>query len=246
MAGEGSTFAFIPAKTCSVGLPYKLFRKIGPHSLIEWTILAAIKSCYIDVIFVSSNDPFIKEVVDRFAKRVKPIYFIRRPDELCTATSKTEEAISHLLSTNDLAKKFDNMIMLQATSPARRNNLIDSCFNKLGSSGADSLLTVSSHTPFFWIAAQNQHSYLDKYNPYLPTYDLVARPMRQELSEKDMYYHDNGNIYITKIKSFLDTKCRVSGHVEVYPTQRFESMQIDTQEDLDIMTSLYEYYGTFL
>jgi len=254
MINDKLVIAFIPAKTGSVGLPGKLFKKIGKYSLLEWTLLAAYKSDYIDEIVVSSNDYMVEKITDDFLVTAlhsgmdlndKQIKFVQRPDSLCTPTSKTEDAISHFFETYRYSY-FDYLIMLQATSPARRNGLIDKCFDKLIDTESDSILTVSNHTPFFWKAAQNQHSYLDKYNPYLPTYNIAARPMRQELSEKDMYYHDNGNVYITKVDKYLESNCRVSGKVEIYSTDKFESMQIDDMDDFVIMESLYNHYGSFL
>lgn len=256
MINGKKVLAFIPAKTGSVGLPGKMFKKIGKYSLLEWTLLAAYKSNYIDEIVVSSNDYMVEKIVDDFLLTVidsgmdvndKQIKFVQRPDLLCTPTSKTEESISHFFETyTPYTIDYDYLVMLQATSPARRNGLIDKCFNKFIETNADSLLTVTASTPFFWKVSDNQHSYLNKYYLYTPTYDVLNRPMRQELLDKDYYYHDNGNIYITKVDKYLESRCRVSGTVEVYPTDKFESLQIDNMEDFVMMESLQKYYGSFL
>jgi CMP-N-acetylneuraminic acid synthetase len=235
--------AFIPGKTASVGLPGKMFKKIGENSLLEWTLLAAAKSKYIDEIIVSSSDDKVFEIFNNFASKnaAKDYRYIQRPVDLCSATSKTEEAIKHLFSNYPYYSDFDYFIMLQATSPARRNNLIDRCFDKMIESNADSLLTVSACTPFFWI-----DNCCNKDNKFKPTYNLINRPMRQELSEKDFYYHDNGNVYITKVSSFLKSKCRLSGKIEIFPTDKTESLQIDNIEDFVMMESLYNHHGRFV
>ena len=187
---KSKVIAFIPGKTASVGLPGKMFKKIGQHSLLEWTLLAATQSKYIDEIVVSAIDPLVFEAFNKFASEHTEKVFraIERPAELCSATSKTEQAISHLFNNYPYYSDFSYLVMLQATSPARRNGLIDKCFDKLIHTGADSLLTVTASTPFFWKASSNQHSYLNKYYPYAPTYDVLNRPMRQELLDKDYYY----------------------------------------------------------
>jgi CMP-N-acetylneuraminic acid synthetase len=103
----------------------------------------------------------------------------------------------------------------------------------------DSLLTVQKYTPFFW--RKNNETQTTS-----PTYSLKNRPMRQELTEDDFYYHDNGNVYITKMHKYLENKIRVSGSVFLHETSNYESMQIDTQEDFDLMTLVYEKIGNFL
>lgn len=237
---KSKVIAFIPGKTASVGLPGKMFKKIGQHSLLEWTLLAAIQSKYIDEIVVSAIDPLVFEVFNKFASEHPEKIFraIERPIELCSATSKTEQAISHLFNNYPYYADFDYFVMLQATSPARRYGLIDKCFDKLIETEADSLLTVTASTPFFWKKTG--------VNNCIPVYDVLNRPMRQELAYSDMFYHDNGNVYITRVDKYLESRCRVSGKVQIYPTDKFESLQIDNMEDFVIMQSLHDYYGSCL
>ncbi len=244
--------AFIPAKTGSVGLPGKLFKKIGGYTLLEWTLYAAYKSKYIDEIIVSSNDLEIKKLVSSFVSNIcfeyvldKKIKFLQRPDNLCSPTSKTEDAVFHMFEADQSLKSYDHLIILQATSPARRNSLIDSCFNEFEKHSKSfpnkcSLITVEESTPFYWKYKDNDCS------NGVPMYSLLDRPMRQELLKSDMMYKDNGNIYITDIQLFLTTKTRVSENAYLFLTNKFESMQVDTLEDFEIMSKLYEYYGGFL
>lgn len=240
MINNKNVLAFIPGKTNSVGLPGKMFKKIGNYSLLEWTLLAATQSKYIDEIVVSTIDPLVFEAFDAFASKHTEKVFraIERPIELCSATSKTEQAINHLFDNYPYYADFDYLVMLQATSPARRNGLIDKCFDKFIETEADSLLTVTSCTPFFW------REDVDK--QYHSLYNVEKRPMRQELLSSDMYYHDNGNVYVTKVRNYLESRCRVSGNIEIYQTDKFESLQIDNIEDFLIMQSLHDYYGSCL
>jgi CMP-N-acetylneuraminic acid synthetase len=92
-------------------------------------------------------------------------------------------------------------------------------------------------TPFFWEKCEEGGR---------PLYNLKNRQMRQDIVDEDFYYHDNGNVYITKVSSFLKSRIRVSGKTFLYETPDFESMQIDTPDDFAIMTKMYEHYGSFL
>ena len=236
MINDKSILAFIPGKTGSVGLPNKLFKTIGGYSLLEWTLLAAMHSRYIDKVVTSSNDPRIKEAVESFSSNKERCEFLQRPDELCSPVSKTEEAIKHLLT---FYGNYDYLIMLQGTSPCRRMQLIDKCIETLVRGNYDSLITVKKTTPFFW---RKDRITGDAF----PSYSLKDRPMRQELLESDYQFFDNGNIYITKIECFRESGLRVSGTTCLYETPEFESMQIDDQEDFDMMSSLFNTFGGFL
>lgn len=246
MYNNKTIFAFIPAKTNSVGLPNKMFLRIGEFTLFEWTLLAAIKSRFIDEIVVSSHDDRIEDAITKFESKMhilfestnKKIQYVRRPKELCDSMSKTEETISQFFQERFIYRSFDYMVMLQATSPARRNNLIDYCIENCVDKH-DSLITVEKQTPFFWRKnTETQTVY--------PMYSLKNRPMRQQLTADDFFYKDNGNVYITKVQSYLANKIRVSGDVFLHETEKFESLQIDDSDDFAIMSKLYEYYGNFL
>lgn len=241
-----SIFAFIPAKTNSQGLPGKMFKKIGPYTLFEWTLFAALKSSYIDEIVVSTNDLQIEKDIEHFKALAisvlnlpnKKVLFVNRPKELCTSTSKTEEAITHFLNEYYSYRSQDYMILLQATSPIRWRNLVDNCLEACIDK-YDSLITVEKHTPFFW------HKNSETQTVY-PSYSLKNRPMRQEIQNDAFYYKDNGNIYVTKVSNYLEYKIRVSGDVHLYETDRYASMQIDYDEDYEIMKCVYEKFGDFL
>jgi CMP-N-acetylneuraminic acid synthetase len=236
MIRDKKILAFVPGKTGSVGLPGKLFRKIGDYSLLQWTLMAASRCLSIDKVVTSSNDPDVRKKIEAFSSLDERFEFLQRPDELCTPMSKTEAAIEHLL---EHYPDYDYLVILQGTSPARRFDLLSKCIEKAVIEDYDSLITVEKVTPFFW--RKNAVSEV----PFC-TYDLKNRPMRQELKESDYYFHDNGNIYITKCKCFLKTKIRVSGNTYLYETPQFESMQIDNMDDLAIMSKMFNHYGGFL
>jgi CMP-N-acetylneuraminic acid synthetase len=60
------------------------------------------------------------------------------------------------------------------------------------------------------------------------------------------FFKDNGNVYITEVQSYLQSKIRVSGKTCLYKTGKFESMQIDDIVDFTLMEKMYEYHGDFL
>ncbi len=237
MLNKKSIVAFIPGKTGSVGLPGKMFKKIGEYSLLEWTLLAATQSKYIDEIVVSAIDPLVFETLNKFALEHKEKVFraVERPLELCSPTSKTEEAINHLFNNYPYYNDFDYIVMLQATSPIRKVSLIDDCIETIKNSDRESLLTVSSHTPFFF-RLQNYHTDV--------LFDAKNRKMRQELTKNEMAYHDDGCLYCFKIPMFLREKCRFDQDPILYFNDKLSSMQIDDEIDFFLVKKIMEEFKT--
>jgi len=247
MINGKKVLAIITARAGSVGLPGKNYKKMLGAPLFTWSILSAIRSNYVDSVIISSNCEYVKEISlqlineiadksdTRFEDLVKckNINFLQRPDEYATATSKNEDALIHAynFAKENLGIDADIIANLQPTSPirdTRESVLIDECLQKKEREKADSLFTVSVHTPFF------VHKEKDGYVMNERTL-LKNRPMRQSLSEKDFFLHDCGNLYLTDIDILLETNNRIGPNFTVYPLDEQRSLQIDTELDFKII-----------
>ena len=80
----------IPARGGSKSIPNKNIKKINDKPLIEYTIVSAIKSNIFDFIIVSSDS----EKILRIAKK-NEVICLKRPKNISTDKSKTEEALMH-------------------------------------------------------------------------------------------------------------------------------------------------------
>lgn len=234
---QASVLFIIPARAGSKGVPGKNYKMIQGKPLVWWSIEAARAFGHNSEIVVSTNDSIIMDIAESFNREYgsNTVRIIERPDDISGDFSITEEAMSHAV---DEIKKigitFKYISLLQPTSPARPNNLIERCYNKIVKNGSSSLLTVSSHTPFFWQYKNDQT---------VKCYE--TRKMRQHMNKYDMYYHDDGNIYIIEEEKF-DGTCRITEHPLLYECSKFESMQIDTYEDFNIMEIMARYHGGLL
>lgn len=241
IAGK-KVLSVIAARAGSKGIKNKNVKLLNDVPLVQWSIDSSFNSKYIDLTSISSNCDLVKEVVNKyvsfnkdsfFLNSKKPVIFIQRPDKFATDTSKNEEALIHAL---DVLEKqylhyFDIVINLQPTSPIRDNNLIDKCLEKFILERADSLFTGSSHTPFFFRIKNNE---------VIADWDYKNRKMRQEITEDEMLIHDDGNVYISSAKLLKETNCRMGGKISVFPTTKYQSLQIDTEEDFVLIEKLVE------
>ena len=109
----------IPARAGSLRLKNKNMLKIKGQTLVEKTIIFSKKIKKIDKIIVSSNDPKVLA----YSKIFKNIYFLKRPQKLSSSKSLIIDTLIYL---NKLFKeKFENILMLQPTSPYRSLNLVN-------------------------------------------------------------------------------------------------------------------------
>jgi len=226
--------AIIPARANSTGLPGKNYKEILGKPLIQWSIDAARQSKYIDDIVVSSN---CEECLDIAHKNDTLI--VKRPEELCMPLSSTDDTLRHAVEIikKEYKLKPDYIVLLQPTSPARRENIVDDCIAAVPCVSGDSALTVSSHTPFFWTKRGEFGT---------PMHDPNHRPMRQELSDmRDFYMHDDGNVCVVETAK-LRSMGRVGTKTVLIKNKSFNSMQIDTEDDFRIMKAIGLEFGGFL
>ncbi len=216
----------------------KNFRSFCGQPLFCWSIDAALESYkYIDMIFVSSNCEDVKNIFyNKGYQNRSAVHFVSRPDKISTAVSKNEDALIHSVEVYKEMVGFDPDIVvnLQPTSPIRDNNLLDCCLRAMADSQSDSLLTVSKDTPFVWKRSGCECE---------PLYDILNRPMRQEIAEDDFFLHDNGNIYAIETEILKERNCRIGYNPYLFETNKFQSLQIDDEDDFILMEKVAEIIG---
>jgi|19_taG_2_1085344.scaffolds.fasta_scaffold01444_2 CMP-N-acetylneuraminic acid synthetase len=228
MINDKTVLVVVTARAGSVGVPGKNYRDFCNEPLVNWSIEAAKYSDHVDKIAVSSNCPDVHKAVKCYLDEPH-CYWAKRPDILSTGSSKNEAALIHSYYAMLLNYNFDADIIvnLQPTSPIRTNNLIDRCLESFAKSeNADSLLTVNKETPFFW---------QKKDGKVTSTYDPKNRPMRQEISDDEFIFHDNGNVYLMTKDCLLNGGCRIGKSPVLFETDEHQSLQIDTENDFKIL-----------
>lgn len=205
--------AIIPARGNSRRIKHKNIINLNGCPLIAYTIKAAKDSNVTNTI-ISTDSKLIARIIHPFKCSV-----LRRPKRLATSNSSTEATMLHILNYID-AKQFDAVMLLQPTSPFRTAQHINEAIEKFKKSKANSLISVCK--PF--------HHFMWKNNQPL-NYNPQKRPMAQFIKQD---YSENGAIYITKIDKFLKYKCRVVPPVAIYEMDKWDSLEIDEEKDLEV------------
>ena len=117
--------AFIPVRGGSKSIPLKNIKIIAGRPLVYWTVKAASDCDDIDVVYVATDSPVIKETVIGF--KLPKVQVIRRGANTATDTASTESAMLEFALEND----FDNIALIQATSPLLKAEDISEGFKLL-------------------------------------------------------------------------------------------------------------------
>ena len=211
-----STYAIIPARGGSKGVHKKNLHPLNGKPLLYYSITAALNASLVDDVYVSSDDEEILNYAASIGAKT-----IKRPLELSTDTSSSEDALIHFAQNVE----FENLIFLQATSPLMTPDILDDALGVFISQDYSSIVSVFEDHGFWW--------YHDE-----PLYNPMKRHMRQE--NKNKKYKESGMFYITSKKDLLYSGCRFSGKAHSFVHSKIVGYDIDDLDDFKIVESIME------
>jgi len=226
--------AFIPVRGGSKSIPLKNIKPISGRPLVYWTVKAACGCKYIDKVYVATDSDKIKETVERFktgseADAFYKVEVIGRSAESASDTASTEFAMLEFANNYE----FDNIVLVQATSPLLQSADLDRGFEAFGEEGTDSVLSVVPQKRFHWGR--------DEYGFAHPTnYDVFHRPRRQEF---EGYLVENGAFYISSKVDLIKSQNRVSGNIKAVEMSEDTFFEIDEPSDWIIIEALMKKNG---
>jgi N-acylneuraminate cytidylyltransferase len=218
-----NTIAIIPARGGSKGIKKKNIIEIAGKPLLAWSIKQALDANNISSVWVSSDDEEILNIACRYGANI-----INRPEVISNDFASSESvwihAIKHL---KNKGMEFDSVVGMQATSPIRHSNDLDSAIKLFYDSKFDSLLSVVKQNDFFiW----EDHS-----KPRAINYDIKNRKRRQSIKET---YLENGSFYIFDSVGVIRENNRLFGNIGLFVMDKYKSFQIDEYEDLKICEAI--------
>ena len=223
MFNENKILAFVPARGGSKGIKNKNIIDVNGQPLIHYTIKAALKSKYIDKIFVSTDSEKIKNVAEQCGVKIP----FMRPPELAADTSKTIDAIIYTLDKlKNNGEIYDELIILQPTSPLRTVEDIDNAIEKFYKCGRKSLVSVSPVTdsPLF-IRKIVDNNHMEK------LLNINSTVRRQDMPK---FYVLNGAIYINRIDE-IDSSTSFNDNEVPFIMSAENSADVDEYVDLAIV-----------
>ncbi|HEG2306545.1 TPA: hypothetical protein SCT72_000033 [Campylobacter jejuni] len=216
LSGKKMTLAIIPARAGSKGIKNKNLALLHDRPLLYYTINAAKNSKYVDKIVLSSDGDDILEY-----GQTQGVDVLKRPKELALDDTTSDKVVLHTLS---FYKDYENIVLLQPTSPLRTNVHIDEAFLKFKNENSNALISVvecdNKILKAFIDDNGNLKGICDNKYPFMP---------RQKLPKT---YMSNGAIYIVKSNLFLNNPTFLQEKTSCYIMDEKASLDIDTTEDL--------------
>ncbi len=215
-------FIVIPARANSKRIINKNIKKLNNKPLINYVLEKLNNKKIKEKVYVTSDSLEIKKLTQLFKK----IKFVKRPKKFASSNSKIEEALIHLISTEDL-KKYEWVITVQPNSPFIKLKTIKKIINLTKKTNANCIMTVSKNVSDLW--------YKDKKNFFLKR--LFPNAPRSSQKRKPLY-EENSAIYATRVKHLLKTKKIFDKKVFFYEISRIEGIDINDKIDFFIADSL--------
>lgn len=216
-----STLGIVTARSGSKGLKDKNIRLLNGKPLMAYAVESALASRYITEVMVSTDSADYADI----AKKYGAVVPFLRSAENSTDAARTIDIVAEVLAGyGELGKSFDDIIVLQPTSPLRTTADIDRAFSVFYEKGADSVVSVCEceHSP---LLANTLPEDLGMYH----FIDDTRLGRRQDL---ERYYRLNGAIYISKVQVLMKTRTFYGRRSYAYVMEQSRSVDIDTELDL--------------
>lgn len=209
--------AVIPARGGSKSVPRKNIRIINGKPLIAYTIEAALQSRFVDAVVVSSEDDEILKIAVQYGAQC-----LLRPENLALDTTPGIAPVLHAI---EQIPGFDQVMLLQPTSPLRTAMDIDAALERCANQEAKSCVAVcEAETPPARMFDMSENFRLRR---------LVEKEPPNRRQDATPAYIVNGAIYIADTQWLAQNQKFISSDTVGYLMPRDRSLDIDTELDLE-------------
>jgi pseudaminic acid cytidylyltransferase len=210
----------IPARGGSKRIPGKNIREFGGRPMIAWSIEAALQSECFDHVIVSTDDDRIADIAVRYGATVP----FRRPVELADDHTATRPVINHSIrEMQNLHGPVNYVCCIYPTAPFLEAEDLRIAHDLLIGGDANFVFSCTTFAYPIYRAFK-----LNKKNEPERIWPKHRFSRSQDL---EVAYHDAGQFYWGKSKSFLEDIDTISSRSQPYIMPRYRVHDIDTEED---------------
>lgn len=203
---------FIPVKSNSERVPGKNFRLLCGKPLYQYIINHAIEANCFDEIFVDTNSDEVKKYCESIG-----IKWIEREEELTKNSANGNDLLNYHF---EHFPNYDYYFQLFATAPFLQPKSISIAVNTLVNSVEyDSVFTAISEHSFYWYEGNPVN-----YRPCILPRSQDMKPIIEETT----------GLYGISAYSLKKYKCRIGAKPYVCLVNKFEAVDINTEEDLKL------------
>lgn len=215
--------AIIPARSGSKGLPDKNIIDLRGKPLMYYTIKAALNSGCFEEVMVSTDSERYAEIAKIYGAKIPFFRSSKTSEDNVDSWCVVREVLENY---KKIDKEFDNIALLQPTSPLRDEDDIKNVFLMLEKKEVSSVVSVTEvEHPVQWCFSIPKNGSMKAFS--LSQYIYMRR---QEL---DRYYRENGAIYVVNANKIMDIKYNIyADNCYAYIMPREKSIDIDEKIDL--------------
>ena len=210
----------ILARGGSKGLPNKNIKLLNGEPLLSYPIKAALKTKYIDNIYVSTDSEQIADVAFKYGAIV-----IERPNHLSTDKSLDIEALRHAVS---YLKSHEDLVQLRATTPIIKSDILEKAIDLFNNNREECTSLRSAHE--FSESVYKFFKCDGKYwNGFFPELEGEYYNLPRQAFPKS--YLPNGYIDIVRPEIFMNNNTLHGNKILSFITPYV--IEIDTKEDFE-------------
>lgn len=221
--------AVIPARGGSKRIPGKNIREFGGKPMIAWSIKAALASSCFDEVVVSTDDPSIGEVAERYGASVPFV----RPASLSDDYTGTLPVIRHAVEWfMGAGHAVDLACCIYATAPFVSAQDIQAGMHMLQEQNCDFAFSVTSFAfPIQRALRMVAGGRVEMLNPS----EFSTRS--QDLEEA---WHDAGQFYWGTATAWREERVIFGRNSVGVPIPRYRVQDVDTPEDWEMAELMFE------
>ena len=206
--------AVIPARSGSQRIKDKNIKMIDGHPLMYYQIECAKNVKDIRKTVVATDSVRYSEIAKSLGAEV-----IMRPTDISGPNSQVEETLLYVIS--ELEKEgefFDNVVLLQATSPLNRPEYVQEGIDCMRLGISKSVITYYNFIDFL-----------------LDDPEIMDRPMSQNKKPKKT---EAGCFWITDVKALKVSRNRICSPCATVEVPKIASWEIDSPDDFRVVEAL--------
>lgn len=220
--------AIIPARSGSKGIKDKNIKELNGKPLMAYSIEAAIESKQFDKVFVSTDSPLYAEITVQYGADASFL----RSEKNSTDTAGSWDAVREVVDIfKERGELYDEIMLLQATSPLRNSEDIINAINLLKKRRGNAVvsLTECDHSPI-WCNTLPDDGSMDNFER--EEYKGLPRQLLPT------YYRYNGAIYLVTNNELYNIDHMLEKGCYAYIMPQSRSIDIDTELDFLIAETI--------
>jgi N-acylneuraminate cytidylyltransferase len=219
--------AIITARGGSKRIPRKNIRDFHGKPIIAYVIEAALNSHIFDEVMVSTDDSEIADIAKKNGAVVPFMRDDKTSDDFATTADVLDEVLNEY---KNLGKEIKSFCCIYPTAPFVTTEKLIESNKKFSISDADSLVSMVK------FSFPPQRGFIQR-NGNVEYREPEHKATRSQ--DLEPIFHDAGQFYWAKVKTFLETKFLVSKNTIGFELSESEVQDIDTENDWKIAEIKY-------